>query len=60
MGLKNIQMVDTKTQYLKIKEEIDTAIQIVIDSTQFIQGPAVKKFESNVEKYLGVKYAIGC
>jgi dTDP-4-amino-4,6-dideoxygalactose transaminase len=60
MGLKNIQMVDTKTQYLKIKKEIDNAIQDVIDSTQFIQGPAVKNFEKNVEKYLGSKFAIGC
>ena len=60
MGSKNIQMVDTTTQYLRIKEEIDTAIQTVIDSTQFIQGPAVKKFESNVESYLGAKHAIGC
>mgnify|MGYP000879407451 FL=1 len=60
MELKNIQMVDTKTQYLKIKKEIDAAIQSVIDSTQFIQGPAVKCFESNVEKYLGAKHAIGC
>jgi len=60
MELKNIQMVDTKTQYLKIKKEIDAAIQSVIDSAQFIQGPAVKKFESNIEKYLGAKHAIGC
>ncbi len=60
MSINNIHMVDTKSQYLKIKNEIDTAIQEVIDSTQFIQGPAVKMFEANVEKYLGVKYAIGC
>lgn len=60
MSVKNIQMVDTKNQYLKIKNEIDSAIHEVIDSSQFIQGPAVKKFESNIEKYLGVKYAIGC
>lgn len=60
MGSKNIQMVDTKNQYLKIKEEIDSAIHDVINSTQFIQGPAVKAFEKNVEKYLGVKHAIGC
>ncbi len=56
----NIQMVDTKNQYLKIKSEIDSAINNVIESTQFIQGPAVKEFEKNVEKYLGVKHAIGC
>jgi UDP-2-acetamido-2-deoxy-ribo-hexuluronate aminotransferase len=60
MGSMNIQMVDTKNQYLKIKKEVDSAIQSVIDSTQFIQGPAVKEFESNVQKYLGCKYAIGC
>lgn len=56
----NIQMVDTKNQYLKIKKEVDSAIQAVIDSSQFIQGPAVKNFESNSEKYLGAKHAIGC
>lgn len=60
MNKKNIQMVDTGTQYQKIKSEIDNAIHSVIDSTQFIQGPAVKKFENNVEKYLGTKHAIGC
>ncbi len=60
MSVKNIQMVDTKNQYLKIKSEIDSAIHEVIDSSQFIQGPAVKKFEKNAEKYLGVKHAIGC
>lgn len=56
----NIQMVDTKNQYLKIKKEVDTAIQAVIDSSLFIQGPAVKNFESNSAKYLGAKHAIGC
>lgn len=56
----NIQMVDTKNQYLKIKKEVDAAIQDVIDSSLFIQGPAVKNFEANVEKYLGTKHAIGC
>lgn len=56
----NIQMVDTKNQYLKIKSEVDAAIQSVIDSSLFIQGPAVKQFESNVAKYLGCKHAIGC
>jgi len=56
----SIQMVDTKNQYLKIKDEIDNAIQEVINSTQFIQGPIVSEFESKVASYLGVKYSIGC
>lgn len=60
MGSSQIQMVDTKNQYLKIKSEVDSAIQSVIDSSQFIQGPAVKEFESNVAEYLGCAHAIGC
>lgn len=55
-----IQMVDTHNQYLKIKNEIDKAVLDVIDSSQFIQGPAVKEFEKNAESYLGCSHAIGC
>ncbi|GIV26609.1 MAG: cell surface polysaccharide biosynthesis protein [Bacteroidia bacterium] len=53
-------MVDLKNQYLKIKSEIDAAIQEVIDSTAFINGPAVKAFQNNLEKYLNVKHVIPC
>lgn len=52
-------MVDLKRQYQRIKPEIDAAIQSVIDSTAFIKGPAVKTFEENLAKYLGVKHVIG-
>ena len=55
----NIQMVDLKRQYLKIKPEIDQAIQEVLNSTQFILGKKVTDFEKNAAEYLGVKYAIG-
>ena len=55
----NIQMVDLKRQYEKIKPEIDSAIQEVIESTQFILGKKVSDFEKTVAEYLGVKYAIG-
>lgn len=54
------QMVDLKNQYLKIKHEIDSAIQEVIDSTAFINGPAVKTFQQNLEQYLNVKHVIPC
>lgn len=53
-------MVDLKSQYLKIKNEIDTAIQEVLDSTAFINGPAVKTFQKNLEEYLNVKHVIPC
>jgi len=55
-----IQMVDLKGQYLKIKEDIDVGIQECIDSTAFINGPAVKEFQHDFERYLGVKHVIPC
>ncbi|MBK9255836.1 MAG: DegT/DnrJ/EryC1/StrS family aminotransferase [Saprospiraceae bacterium] len=56
----NIQMVDVKSQYLKIKEEIDRGIQEVLDTTAFINGPKVKKFQQEFEAYLHVKHVIPC
>ncbi len=56
----NIQMCDLKGQYLKIKDEIDAAIQDVIDSTAFIKGKEVGLFQDDLAKYLGVKHVIGC
>ena len=53
-------MVDLKTQYEKIKPEVDAAIHEVIDSTAFINGPAVQRFQKNLEDYLGVKHVIPC
>lgn len=57
---KKIQMVDLKGQYEKIKTEIDNGIQEVINTTSFINGPAVKTFQASLEKYLGVKHVIPC
>ena len=57
---RNIQMVDLVSQYEKIKTEIDSAIQEVITSSRFINGPSVKEFQSDLEKYLGVKHVIPC
>jgi len=53
-------MVDLKNQYLKIKPEIDTAIQNVIDNTAFINGAAVKSFQKSLEDYLQIKHVIPC
>ncbi len=53
-------MVDLKSQYEKIKEEVDAEIQNVIDSCMFINGPAVHKFRENLENYLGAKHVIPC
>ncbi len=53
-------MVDLLGQYEKIKTEVDKAIKDVITSTAFINGPEVKAFQSELEKYLGVKHVIPC
>ena len=37
-------MVDTKTQYLKIKDKVDAAILEVLDSAAYINGKAVTQF----------------
>lgn len=57
---KKIQMVDLKGQYQKIKPEVDKAINEVIENTAFINGPSVKEFQSDLEKYLNVKHVIPC
>ncbi|HPG33579.1 MAG: DegT/DnrJ/EryC1/StrS family aminotransferase [Lentimicrobiaceae bacterium] len=58
--MNKIAMVDLKGQYEKIKPEIDQAISDVINSTAFINGPAVKSFQEDLEAYLGVKHVIPC
>ncbi len=58
--MKPIQMVDTKTQYLKIKAEVDAAIIDVLDSSQFIGGKVVNDFADHLAKYNGSKYVIPC
>ncbi len=55
-----IKMVDLHGQYAKIKDEIDSAIQNVIESTQFINGDAVKEFQKSLEQYLGTRHVIPC
>jgi UDP-2-acetamido-2-deoxy-ribo-hexuluronate aminotransferase len=58
--MNKIQMVDLKSQYEKIKTEIDSGIQEVINNTQFIKGPQIKVFEDNLAAKLGVKHVISC
>ncbi len=58
--MRQIRMVDLKSQYDKIKGEIDKAVQEVIETTSFINGPAVQRFQKDMEEYLGVKHVIPC
>ena len=53
-------MVDLNGQYNKIKSEVDQAVISCISTSAFINGPAVKEFQTDLEKYLSVKHVIPC
>jgi len=54
-----IPFVDLKAQYDSIKDEIDEAIQNVINNTSFIMGDELNKFEVEFAQFCNVKYSIG-
>ena len=54
-----MQFLDLNVQYKSIKEEIDEAIERVLESAVFIGGKEVEEFEKEVAQFCGVKYAIG-
>lgn len=58
--MRKLQMVDLKSQYDKIKEEVNASIQEVLDTTTYINGPLVHQFQADLEAYLGVKHVIPC
>ncbi|MEP6845610.1 MAG: DegT/DnrJ/EryC1/StrS family aminotransferase [Panacibacter sp.] len=58
--MRPIQMVDLKTQYQKIKTEIDAAVIDVLESSAFINGKPVQQFAENLSAYLNVKHVIPC
>jgi UDP-2-acetamido-2-deoxy-ribo-hexuluronate aminotransferase len=58
--MKKIQMVDLQSQYQNIKSEVDAAIINVIEQANFINGPEVSSFRSDLENYLNVAHVIPC
>jgi UDP-2-acetamido-2-deoxy-ribo-hexuluronate aminotransferase len=58
--MRPIQMVDTRTQYHRIKAQVDAAVMEVLESAAFINGKAVTDFSSKLSTYLGVKHTIPC
>ena len=58
--MEEIRMVDLKGQYDRIKVEIDSAMQSVIDSTAFIRGPQVGAFEEELAAYMACRNVISC
>jgi len=58
--MRPLQMVDTKTQYFKIKKEVDAAVLEVMESSMFIGGKVVNEFAENLARYHGSKHCIPC
>jgi UDP-2-acetamido-2-deoxy-ribo-hexuluronate aminotransferase len=58
--MKPIQLVDLRSQYHEIKEEVDQAILEIMDTSAFIGGSHVKGLATELENYLGIKHVIPC
>ena len=58
--MEPIRMVDLRRQYETIKVEIDQAIQEVLETSSFINGPVVREFAAALSRYLDVPYVIPC
>lgn len=56
--MTNIPFIDLKTQYRRVKIEIDQRIQTVLDHGQYIMGPEVAELEERLSQFSGAKHAI--
>ena len=57
---KEIQMVDLRGQYQRLRGEIDPAMRSVVESGAFINGPAVSRFRDALAAYMGGIRAVTC
>ncbi|MDR1098400.1 MAG: aminotransferase class I/II-fold pyridoxal phosphate-dependent enzyme, partial [Tannerella sp.] len=57
---RSIRMVDLSSQYLRLKKEIDRAVQDVFINAEFINGPPVKTFCERLASYMDVPHVIPC
>ncbi len=57
--MKQIPMLDLRSEYEYMKEGIDSAIQRCLDHQQWILGPEVKELENKIAEYIGVQHCIG-
>lgn len=56
----NIQLIDIKRQYQEYKSDIDEQIRIALNDATFIMGRQVSELETELAKYVGTRYAVGC
>jgi dTDP-4-amino-4,6-dideoxygalactose transaminase len=56
----HVPFADLHAQYLTIKSDIDVAIAEVIQTSAFIRGPYVQKFEAAFAVAMQVKHCVSC
>lgn len=55
-----VPLIDLRSQYATLRQELDEAVARVVTSQYFVMGPEVEAFEDEVGSYLGVPHAVGC
>ena len=55
-----MNFIDLGAQYRAYKDEIDTSIQTILDTSHYIMGQKLSDFETNLATFSGAKHAIGC
>jgi UDP-2-acetamido-2-deoxy-ribo-hexuluronate aminotransferase len=55
-----INFIDLQAQYQKYKDEIDSEIHNVLDTSSYIMGDKVSILEENLSKFSGAKHSIAC
>lgn len=55
-----MEFIDLKSQYVKLKDQIDSGIKKVLEHGQYILGPEVAELEEKLASYTGAKYCITC
>jgi dTDP-4-amino-4,6-dideoxygalactose transaminase len=60
IDIEEVPLLDLQAQYLQIRDEINQAVNDVLESQYFIMGPHVKEFENQMSVYCEAAHAIGC
>jgi dTDP-4-amino-4,6-dideoxygalactose transaminase len=58
--MQSVPLLDLRSQYESLRDEIDPALSEVVRSQLFVLGPTVERFESSVARHVGAAHAIGC
>lgn len=59
-GKMKIPLLDLKSQYRAMKDEIGAAIQKILERQSFILGPEVGELETAIAKFCGTAHGVGC